>query len=76
MACFCLFVCSFVYWFLFVCLFVPVTLFAFILFLFLFKKKKNFSRILGMGGWGVEVLIRKILGFLGGAGHYNLCWPE
>ena len=24
----------------------------------------------------MEALIRKILGFLGGAGHYNLCWPE
>ena len=24
----------------------------------------------------VEALIRKMLGFLGGAEHYNLCWPE
>ena len=65
MACFCLFVC------VFVCLFLLVTLFAFILFLFNFF----FSRILGMGVMGVEALIRKVLGFLGGAGH-NLCWPE
>ena len=73
MACFCLFVCLFVYFCLFVCFFVLVTLFGFILFLFLLNL--FFSRILGMGV-GVEALIRKTLGFLGGAGHYNLCWPE
>ena len=64
-----LFACLFVY--LFVCLFVLVTLFAFILFLFLFNF--FFSRIFGMG---VEVLIRKILGFVEGAGYYNRCRPE
>ena len=69
-----LFVCLIVYLFLFVCLFVLVTLFAFILFLFLFKF--FFLYNFGDGGMGVEALIRKILGFLGGAGHYNLCWPE
>ena len=25
---------------------------------------------------GVVALIRKNTGVLGGAGHYNLCWPE
>ena len=25
---------------------------------------------------GVEALVRKILGFVGGAEHYNFCWPE
>ena len=25
---------------------------------------------------GVVALIRKNTGILGGAGHYNLCWPE
>ena len=56
--------------FVFVCLFIFVTLFAFVLFLFFFLW--NF----GDGGMGVEALIRKILGFLGEAGHYNLCWGE
>ena len=63
-----LFVCLFVC--VFVCLFVFVTLFAFVLFLFFFLW--NF----GDGGMGVEALIRKILAFLGEAGHYNLCWGE
>ena len=27
-------------------------------------------------GMGVEALIRKNTRVLGGAGHYNLCWPE
>ena len=60
--------------FLFVCLFVFVTLFAFILLFILFYF--FFSRILWMGGMEVEALIRNILGFVRGAGHYNLCLPE
>ena len=31
---------------------------------------------MGDGGMGVVALIRKNTGVLGGAGHYNLCWPE
>ena len=27
-------------------------------------------------GMGVEILISKNTGVLGGAGHYNHCWPE
>ena len=61
----CLFVCVFVCF-----LFVPSCYFVCFYFVFIFNF--FFSRILGMG---VEALIRKILGFLGGAGHYNLCWP-
>ena len=30
----------------------------------------------GEWGMGVVALIRKNTGVLGGAGHYNLCWPE
>ena len=68
-----LFVCLLICFFCFLCLFVFVTLFAFVLFLCLFNFFcLEFWRL----GMGVEALIRKILGFLGGAGHYNLCWPE
>ena len=31
---------------------------------------------MGDGVMGVVALIRKNTGILGGAGHYNLCWPE
>ena len=70
------FVCLFVCFYLFVCLFLLLCL---LLFCFCFYINFFFSRILGMGGWegwGVEALIRKTLGFLGGAGRYNLCWRE
>ena len=58
------------WWLVLVCFFVFVTLCVFV---FCFDFFGFFSRILGMG---VEALIGKILGFLGGAGHYNLYWQE
>ena len=72
MTCFCLFVCVFVCFFLFVSLSLLLCLLLFCFYFYLFSFSLEFW------GWGmvVEALIRKILGFLGGAGHYNVCWPE
>ena len=64
---FCLFVCSFVL-FVFSCLLFCLLLFL-VLFVFTFLDFWD-------GGMGVEALVRKILGFVGGAEHYNFCWPE
>ena len=70
-----LFVSLFVYlfaWGFFVCSFLLLSLLLFCFYYYLLFFSLEFW------GWGdgVEALIRKILGFLGGAGHYNLCWPE
>ena len=84
MACFCCCCCCcccclFVYLFVFllvvgcfVCLFL-FFLFCFVLIFSLGTKDWVFH---GEWGLGVVALIRKNTRVLGGAGHYNLCWPE
>ena len=71
---------------LFVCLFVCFSsscLFClfFLVFCIYFVSRdglgtKDWGCFMGDGGMGLVALIRKNTGVLGGAGHYNLCWPE
>ena len=69
----CLFVCFSSSCCLF-CLFFLVFLFCFVF--FFIRDGLGTKDLVFHGGLGVVALIRKNTGVLGGAGHYNLCWPE
>ena len=70
--------------YLFVFLLVVVSFVCFFLFFFIYfviRDGLGTKDWVFRGGWGdvgmgVVALIRKNTGVLGGAGHYNLCWPE
>ena len=62
-----------IYYVLFLLYIIYLLLFIFSIWDGVGTKDRFFHREWGMGG---EALIRKNTGFLRGAGHYNLCWPE